>query len=156
MFELYTDRARQVVVLSGEEAKRLGHAHIGTEHILLGLIREGTGVAARALQAVSVEFDATHVQVRQMIHRATPVRGAPPAGHIPFTPRAKTVLEIASREARDLSHDYIGTEHILLALMREGEGAGARLLRGTGVEFADIRHHIRHLMRGGQESQPPG
>jgi ATP-dependent Clp protease ATP-binding subunit ClpC len=153
MFERCTDRARQVVAFSGEEAKRLGHAHIGTEHILLGLIHEGTGGAAKALQAVSVEFDATHARVQQMIDRGTP---AGPAGHIPFTPRAKAVLELASREARDLSHDYIGTEHILLALMREGEGAGARLLRGTGVEFADIRHHIRHLMRGGQESQPPG
>jgi ATP-dependent Clp protease ATP-binding subunit ClpC len=153
MFERYTDRARQVVVLAGEEAKCLGHAHIGTEHILLGLIHEGTGVAAQALQAVSVEFDATHAQVQQMIHRATP---AAPAGHIPFTPRAKTVLELASREARDLSHDYIGTEHILLALMREGEGEGAQLLRGSGVEFADIRHQIRQLMRGGQQSRPPG
>jgi ATP-dependent Clp protease ATP-binding subunit ClpC len=152
MFERYTDRARQVVAFSGE-AKRLGHAHIGTEHILLGLIHEGTGVAAKALQAVSVEFNATHAQVQQMSNRATP---AAPAGHIPFTPRAKAVLELASREARDLSHDYIGTEHILLALMRAGEGAGARVLRGTGVEFADIRHQIRRLMHGGQESQPPG
>ena len=153
MFERYTDRARQVVAFSGEEAKRLGHAHIGTEHILPGLIHEGTGVAAKALRAVSFEFDATHAQVQQMIHRATP---AAPTGHIPFTPRAKTVLELASREARDLSHDYIGTEHILLALMREGDGAGARVLRGAGVEFADIRHQIRQLMRGGPESQPPG
>ena len=153
MFERYTDRARQVVAFSGEEAKRLGHAHIGTEHILLGLIHEGTGVAAKALRAVSVEFDATHARVQQMTYRGRP---AALAGHIPFTPRAKTVLELASREARDLSHDYIGTEHILLALMREGDGAGARVLRGAGVEFADIRHQIRQLMRGGPESQPPG
>jgi ATP-dependent Clp protease ATP-binding subunit ClpC len=152
MFERYTDQARQVIVLSEEEAKRLGHPHVGTEHILLGLIRDGTGVAARALQALRVELDATRAQVQQ-IRRATP---APPAGQIPFTPRAKTVLELASREAQDLSHDYIGTEHILLGLMREADGAGAQVLRGSGVEFADVRHHIRQLMRGGRESQPPG
>jgi ATP-dependent Clp protease ATP-binding subunit ClpC len=153
MFERYTDRARQVVVLSAEEAKRLGHAHIGTEHILVGLIREGTGVAAKALQALSVELDATRAQVEQMTRRGTL---APPTGHIPFTPRAKTVLELASSEARDLSHDYIGTEHILLAVMREGESAGAQVLRRSGVEFADVRHQIRQLMRRRQESQPPG
>ncbi len=144
MFERYTDGARQVVVLSGEEAKRLGHDYIGTEHILLALRREGTGVAAKALQALSVELDATRAQVEQITRRGMLV---PPTGHIPLTPRARTVLELASREAQDLSHDYIGTEHILLALRREGEDAGAQVLRRSGVEFADVRQQIRQLMR---------
>src|SRR5947209_3701811 len=117
MFERFTDRARRVVVLAQEEARMLNHNYIGTEHILLGLIHEGEGVAAKALESLGISLEAVRSQVEEIIGQG----GSSPSGHIPFTPRAKKVLELSLREALQLGHNYIGTEHILLGLIREGE-----------------------------------
>src|SRR5881396_448564 len=113
MFERFTDRARRVVVLAQEEARMLNHNYIGTEHVLLGLIHEGEGVAAKALQSLNISLDAVRAQVEQIIGRGQ----SAPTGHIPFTPRAKKVLELSLRESMQLGHNYIGTEHILLGLI---------------------------------------
>ena len=121
MFERFTDRARRVVVLAQEEARLLNHDYIGTEHILLGLVHEEQGVAARALTELGISLEAVRDEVRQTIGQGD----SPPTGHIPFTPRAKKVLELSLREALALGHNYIGTEHILLGLLREGQGVGA-------------------------------
>ena len=121
MFERFTDRARRVVVLAQEEARLLNHNYIGTEHILLGLIHEGEGVAAKALESLGISLEAVRNQVEEIIGQG----GSSPSGHIPFTPRAKKVLELSLREALQLGHNYIGTEHILLGLIREGEGVAA-------------------------------
>src|SRR5579884_2903355 len=120
MFERFTDRARRVVVLAQEEARMLNHNYIGTEHILLGLIHEGEGVAAKALESLGISLEAVRQQVEEIIGQGQQA----PSGHIPFTPRAKKVLELSLREALQLGHNYIGTEHILLGLIREGEGVG--------------------------------
>jgi ATP-dependent Clp protease ATP-binding subunit ClpC len=155
MFERYTDRARRVVVTAQEEARELGHNYVGTEHILLGLIHEGSGIAAQALTALGVSLDETRAQVEAIIGRGDLARVQD--GPIPFTPRTKKVLELAAREARDLGHDYIGTEHLLLGLMRESDGVGAQVLNSAGIEFSAVRHQIRELLRGQQESYlPPG
>ena len=122
MFERFTDRARRVVVLAQEEARMLNHDYIGTEHILLGLIHEGEGVAAKALESLGISLEAVRQQVEEIIGQGQQA----PSGHIPFTPRAKKVLELSLREALQLGHNYIGTEHILLGLIREGEGVAAR------------------------------
>jgi ATP-dependent Clp protease ATP-binding subunit ClpC len=124
VFERFTDRARRVVVLAQEEARLLNHNYIGTEHILLGLIHEGEGVAAKALESLGISLEAVRQQVEEIIGQG----GASPSGHIPFTPRAKKVLELSLREALQLGHNYIGTEHILLGLIREGEGVAAQVL----------------------------
>jgi ATP-dependent Clp protease ATP-binding subunit ClpC len=164
MFELFTTKARRVVVLSQEEARRLGHSHIGNEHILLGLIHEDGGVAGQALQAAGVSLDQARTQVEEIIGRGSRIERTtsrdntrfPLTGQIPFTPRSKKVLELAEREAQDLGHAHIGTEHILLGLMREGDGVGAQMLAGSGIEFASIRHQIRKLMpdRDDDDLQP--
>src|SRR5215468_10396370 len=132
MFERFTDRARRVVVLAQEEARMLNHNYIGTEHILLGLIHEGEGVAAKALESLGISLEAVRQQVEEIIGQGQQA----PSGHIPFTPRAKKVLELSLREALQLGHNYIGTEHILLGLIREGEGMAAQILvqRGAGLE----------------------
>ena len=124
MFERFTDRARRVVVLAQEEARNLNHNYIGTEHILLGLIHEGEGVAAQALEAMGISLESVREQVEEIIGQGTEA----PSGHIPFTPRAKKVLEYSLREALQLGHNYIGTEHILLGLIREGDGVAAQVL----------------------------
>ena len=124
MFERFTDRARRVVVLAQEEARMLSHNYIGTEHILLGLIHEGDGIAAKALESLGVSLEAVRAQVEEIIGQGQQA----PSGHIPFTPRAKKVLELSLREALQLGHNYIGTEHILLGLIREGEGVAAQVL----------------------------
>jgi ATP-dependent Clp protease ATP-binding subunit ClpC len=129
MFERFTDRARRVVVLAQEEARMLNHNYIGTEHILLGLIHEGEGVAAKALESMNISLDAVREQVQEIIGQGQ----AAPTGHIPFTPRAKKVLELSLREALQLGHNYIGTEHILLGLIREGEGVAAQVLQKLGA-----------------------
>jgi ATP-dependent Clp protease ATP-binding subunit ClpC len=144
MFERYTDKARRVVVLSQEEARRLGHNYIGTEHILLGLIGEKTGTAGRALQALGVELDAARAQVEQIIGRGDPAH--PPSGHMPFTPRTRQVLELASGESRDLGDNYIGTEHLLLALLREGNGVGAQILARSGIDVTRAGQEIAQLL----------
>jgi ATP-dependent Clp protease ATP-binding subunit ClpC len=129
MFERFTDQARRVVVLAQEEARSLGHAYIGTEHILLGLLSEGEGLAAQALGALKITLDAAREQVAEIIGEGT----GQPSGHIPFTPRTKKVLELSLREAHRLGDNYIGTEHILLGLAREGEGVGSQVLDRLGV-----------------------
>ncbi len=135
MFERFTDRARGAVVLAQEEARMLDHDYIGTEHILLGLVRQDDGVAARVFAALGVELDAVRGQVEQIVGRGQ----AAPAGHIPFTPRAKKVLELALREALQLGHHHIGTEHVVLGLIREGEGAGAQVLVSLGTPLDSVR-----------------
>src|SRR5580693_9756601 len=124
MFERFTDRARRTIVFAQEEARGLNHNWIGTEHLLLALIREGHGVGAKALESMQISLDAARQQVELIIGRG---QDAVRDGHIPFTPRAKKVLELSLREAQQLGHDYIGTEHILLGLIREGDGVAAQV-----------------------------
>jgi Clp amino terminal domain, pathogenicity island component len=144
MFERFTDRARRVVVLAQEEAGRLNHNYIGTEHLLLGLIHEGEGIAARALEALGIRLEVVREEVEEIIGRGS----EPPAGRIPFTPRAKKVLELSLREALQLSHSYIGTEHILLGLIREGEGVAAQVLVTLGADLARVRGQVITLLSG--------
>ena len=148
MFERFTDRARRVVVLAQEEARLLNHAYIGTEHILLGLIHEGEGVAAKALESLSISLEAVRSQVEEIIGQG----GSSPSGHIPFTPRAKKVLELSLREALQLGHNYIGTEHILLGLIREGEGVAAQVLVKLGADLSRVRQQVIQLLSGYQGS----
>ena len=135
MFERFTDRARQTVVLAQEEARRLGHSYIGTEHLLLGLLREGEGVAAQALSRMGISLADVRSDVVRIIGEASDS----PSGHIPFTPRSKKVLELSLREAMQMGHNYIGTEHILLGLVREGEGVAAQVLVGRGADLNRVR-----------------
>jgi ATP-dependent Clp protease ATP-binding subunit ClpC len=144
MFERFTDRARRVVVLAQEEARMLNHNYIGTEHILLGLIHEGEGVAAKALESMNISLEAVRNQVTEIIGRGQTA----PAGHIPFTPRAKKVLELSLREALQLGHNYIGTEHILLGLIREGEGVAAQVLQKLGADLGRVRQQVIQLLSG--------
>jgi ATP-dependent Clp protease ATP-binding subunit ClpC len=144
MFERFTDRARRVVVLAQEEARMLNHNYIGTEHILLGLIHEGEGVAAKALDSLNINLDAVRQQVEEIIGQGQ----AAPTGHIPFTPRAKKVLELSLREALQLGHNYIGTEHILLGLIREGEGVAAQVLQKLGADLNRVRQTVIQLLSG--------
>ena len=146
MFERFTDRARRVVVLAQEEARLLNHSYIGTEHILLGLIHEGEGVAAKALESLSISLDAVRAQVEEIIGQG----GSSPSGHIPFTPRAKKVLELSLREALQLGHNYIGTEHILLGLLREGEGVATQVLVKLGADLGKVRQQVIQLLSGYQ------
>src|SRR5690554_4546278 len=146
MFERFTDRARRVVVLAQEEAKMLNHNYIGTEHILLGLIHEGEGVAAKAPESLGISLDAVREQVQDIIGQGQ----QQPTGHIPFTPRAKKVLELSLREALQLGHNYIGTEHILLGLIREGEGVAAQVLVKLGADLNKVRQQVIQLLSGYQ------
>jgi ATP-dependent Clp protease ATP-binding subunit ClpA len=150
MFERFTDRARLVVVLAQQEARRLDHGYIGTEHMLLGLIHEGDGVAARALDSLGISLDAVRQQVEEIIGRGQQA----PSGHIPFTPRAKKVLELSLREALQLGHDYIGTEHILLGLVREGGGVAAQILVKLGADLNRVRQQVIQLLHGHQAKEP--
>ena len=144
MFERFTDRARRVVVLAQEEARLLSHNYIGTEHILLGLISEGDGVAAKVLEQLGISAEEVRAKVESIIGQG----GASPTGHIPFTPRAKKVLELSLREALQLGHNYIGTEHILLGLIREGEGVGAQVLTNLGADLSNVRRAVIDKMSG--------
>jgi ATP-dependent Clp protease ATP-binding subunit ClpA len=144
MFEKFTDRARRVIVLAQEEARMLDHNYIGTEHLLLGLIHEGQGVAARALESLGVSLEAVRRNVEEMIGRGQETL----TGHIPFTPRAKKVLELSLRESQQLGHDYIGTEHILLGLIREGEGVAAQVLVTLGADLSRVRQQVLQLLGG--------
>jgi ATP-dependent Clp protease ATP-binding subunit ClpC len=148
MFERFTDRARRVVVLAQEEARMLNHNYIGTEHILLGLVHEGEGVAAKALESLGISREAVRQQVEEIIGQG---RHAP-SGHIPYTPRAKKVLELSLREALQLGHKYIGTEHILLGLIREGEGVAAQVLVHLGADGSSTRRKIIEVLRAHQAS----
>jgi ATP-dependent Clp protease ATP-binding subunit ClpC len=144
LFERFTDRARRVVVLAQEEARNLDHNYIGTEHILLGLIHEGEGVAARALTNLGASLEELRASVEAIIGRGQ--YAAP--GHIPFTPRAKKVLELSLRESMQLGHNYIGTEHILLGLIREGDGVAAQALVARGLDLNRVRQEVISLLRG--------
>jgi ATP-dependent Clp protease ATP-binding subunit ClpC len=142
VFERFTDRARRTVVFAQEEARLLNHNYIGTEHILLGLLREEEGVAAKALTTLGVSLEAVRRDVGEIVGRGSEV----PRGHIPFTPRAKKVLELSLREALQLGHNYIGTEHILLGLIREGEGVAARVLQKLGADLNRVRQTVVQLL----------
>ncbi|MHB1851636.1 MAG: Clp protease N-terminal domain-containing protein, partial [Acidimicrobiales bacterium] len=150
VFERFTDRSRRVLVLAQEEARLLGHSFIGTEHILLGLIHEGDGVAAKALEALEIHSEAVRREVEKTVGLVGP-SGQAPVGSPPFTPRAKRVLELSLREALQLGHNYIGTEHMLLGLIREGEGVAAQVLTTLGADLARVRQQVIVLL-GGQAS----
>jgi Clp amino terminal domain, pathogenicity island component/UvrB/uvrC motif len=153
MFQRFTDRARRVVVLAQEEASRLEHNYIGTEHILLGLIHEGEGVAAEALDSLGISLDPVRQQVEEIIGRGQQA----PQGHIPFTPRAKKVLELSLRESLQLGHNYIGTEHILLGLIREGDGVAAQVLVRLGADLNRVRQQVIQLLHAHPADEPgPG
>jgi ATP-dependent Clp protease ATP-binding subunit ClpC len=154
MFERFTDRSRRVVVLAQEEARMLDHGYIGTEHILLGLIREGDGHAARALESLGISLDAVRQQVEAFIGRGQQA----PSGSVPFTPRAKKVLELSLRESLQLGHNYIGTEHILFGLIREGDGVAAQVLVTLGADLTRVRQQVIQLLRGfqGQDVESAG
>ena len=149
VFERFTDRSRAVVVLAQEEARLLNHNYIGTEHLLLGLIHEGEGIAAKALERLGVSREVVRARVEEIIGQG----GSSPSGHIPFTPRAKKVLELSLREALQLGHNYIGTEHLLLGLIREGEGVAAQVLAQLGLDLALVRQEVIQLLSG---YDPPG
>jgi Clp amino terminal domain, pathogenicity island component len=149
MFERFTDRARRVVPLAQEEARMLNHNYIGTEHILLGLLREGEGVAAKALESLGISLDAVRQQVEEIIGQGQQA----PSGPIPFTPRAKKVLELSLREALQLGQNYIGTEHILLGLIREGDGVAAQVLIRLGADLNRVRQQIIALLYRSKESR---
>ena len=146
MFERFTDRARRVMVLAQDEARLLDHSFIGTEHLLLGLIDEGEGVGARALGDLGITLEAARERVEETIG----LSGTAPTGSPPFTPRAKKVLELSLREALQLGHNYIGTEHMLLGLVREGEGVAAQVLVGLGADLAHVRQQVIQLLSGYQ------
>jgi ATP-dependent Clp protease ATP-binding subunit ClpC len=157
LFERFTDRARRVVVLAQEEARLLNHNYIGTEHILLGLLNEGEGIAAQALESLDIDLASVREEVVKIIGQGQ----QSPSGHIPFTPRAKKVLELSLREALQLGHNYIGTEHILLGLIREGEGVAAQVLQQLGAELQKVRQTVIQLLSGPggseqQTSEPAG
>ena len=147
MFKRFTDRARRVVVLAQEEARMLNHNYVGTEHILLGLIHEGEGVAAKALESLGISLEAVRAQVEEIIGQGQQI----PSGHIPFTPRAKKVMELSLREALQLGHDYIGTEHILLGLIREGDGVAAQVLIRLGADLERVRQQVIVLLYQSKE-----
>jgi len=144
MFERFTERARQVVVLAQEEARTLKHNYIGTEHILLGLLREEEGLAARVLESLDITTERVRAQVVRIVGSGEEVT----SGQIPFTPRAKKVLELALREALSLGHNYIGTEHILLGLVRENEGVAARILLDFDADSEKIRNEVIRMLSG--------
>jgi ATP-dependent Clp protease ATP-binding subunit ClpC len=149
VFERFTDRARRVVVLAQEEARHLNHNFIGTEHILLGLVREGEGVAAQVLEALDISLDAIRAHVVEIVDHGAQTSAA----HIPFTPRAKKVLELSLREAMQLGHNYIGTEHILLGLIREGDGVAAQVPVDLGAELSVVRERVIEVL-GGSQAKP--
>jgi ATP-dependent Clp protease ATP-binding subunit ClpC len=151
MFERFTDRARRVVVLAQEEARMLNHDHIGTEHILLGLVHEGEGIAAQALESLDISLGAVRKEVQGIVGQGRAV----PTGHIPFTPRAKKVLELSLREALQLRHNYIGTEHLLLGLIAEGKGVASQALQKLGADEARVRGAVVQILSDRGEAPQP-
>jgi ATP-dependent Clp protease ATP-binding subunit ClpC len=153
MFERFTERARRVVVLAQEESRMLSHNYIGTEHLLLGLLHEGDGAAATALESLGISLEAARQQVEEIIGHGQQAQ----SGHIPFTPRAKKVLELSLREVQKLGDNYIGTEHILLGLVREGGGVGAQILVKLGADLNQVRRQVIQLLPwppDGPDAQP--
>src|SRR5258706_8666929 len=151
MFERFTSQARHVVVLAQDEARRLQHNYIGTEHVLLGLLGESGGLAFQVLERFGMSLDSGREEVHAIVGTG---KGAV-SGHIPFTPRAKKILELALREALQLQHNYIGTEHILLGLIREGEGVAAQVLVKLGADLNRVRQQVIQLLHGGPGTEPP-
>ena len=151
MFEGFTDQARRVVVLAQEEARRLNHNYIGTEHLLLGLLREGDGVAAEALEWLGISLEAVRAQVEEMTGQGLRA----PTGHIPFIPPAKQALELSLQEALQLGHNHVGAEHILLGVSRQGEGGAAQVLAAVGADDAQVREQVRWLLTGEGERADP-
>ncbi len=157
MFSRFTERARKVIILAKEEAKRFNHDYIGTEHILLGLIKEGEGVAAAVLQNLGLSLETIRLEVEKLVQPGPPTVVS---GDIPFTPKAKKVIELATDEARNLGHNYIGTEHLLLGLIREGEGVANQVLTNLGLDLNKVRQEVMSLLGSatpgfGQPSAPP-
>jgi ATP-dependent Clp protease ATP-binding subunit ClpC len=152
MFERFTGRSRRVVVLAQEEARMLNHEYVGTEHILLGLIREDGGVAAQALESLGISEEAARRQVEEIVGRG---QAGPARGHLPFTPRGKKVLQLSLREAIALGHGHVGTEHILLGLIREDEGVARRVLNGLGADPDRIRQQVIRLVSARQIHEEP-
>jgi ATP-dependent Clp protease ATP-binding subunit ClpC len=151
VFERFTDRSRRAVVLAQEEARLLNHNYIGTEHLLLGLVHEEEGVAARTLRSLGVSLESVRHQVEEIVGTGE----SSPSGHIPFTPRAKKVLELALREAQRLGHNHIGTEHILLGLLREGEGVAAQVLVNLGAGLDRVRNQVVEVLSGAYSEGEP-
>jgi ATP-dependent Clp protease ATP-binding subunit ClpA len=149
MFERFTDRARRVVVVAQGESRKLGHDYIGTEHILLGILGAGESVAVQALESLGVSLEAARQQVEEIVGRGS----HQVSGHIPFTPRAKKVLELSLREAIQLGHNHIGTEHIMLGLIREGEGVAAQVLTRLGADLNRTRQQVIRLLHGPQAAE---
>jgi ATP-dependent Clp protease ATP-binding subunit ClpC len=152
MFERFTGRSRRVVVLAQEEARMLNHEYVGTEHILLGLIREDGGVAAQSLESLGISEEAARRQVEEIVGRG---QAGPARGHLPFTPRGKKVLQLSLREAIALGHGHVGTEHILLGLIREDEGVARRVLNGLGADPDRIRQQVIRLVSARQIHEEP-
>ena len=150
MFERFTDRARRVVVVAQEEARLLKHSYIGTEHLLVALVYEDEGVAAKALGQLGISLDAVRAEVREIVGQGD----SAPSGHVPFTPRAKKVLELSLREALELGHNYIGTEHMLLGLVREGEGVAAMVLAKLGADLSRVREQVIQLLAAEAGTDP--
>ncbi len=144
MFERFTEPARQIVVVAQEEARALKHNYIGTEHVLLGLLREEDGLAARVLSSLDVSLEDVRTQVGRIIGQGDEVT----AGEIPFTPRAKKVLDLALREALSLGHNYVGTEHVLLGIARENEGVASRILLDAGADGETVRNQVIGMLSG--------
>jgi len=151
MFERFTDRARRVVVLAQEEARTLSHDYIGTEHLLLGLVDEGQGLAVKALEALGISLETVRERVEDAV---PPGEYARPSGHIPFTPRAKKVLELSLSESQLLGHRYIGTEHVLLGLIRQGDGVAAQVLTALGADLDGVREQVVRLLAEYQARKP--
>ena len=149
MFNRFTEQARRAILLAREEAKRLDHDYLGTEHILLGLIREGEGVGARALQNLGLDL----ARVRQQVEKAVGRGSGVSLGELPFSPRAKKALELAVAEARNLEHNLVGTEHLLLGLIREGKGAAAQTLIKLGADVEKVRNEVLNLLKGGRRAE---
>ena len=148
MYERFTDRARKVMQLSNHEAQRFNHEYIGTEHMLLGLLKEGSGVAAKALQNLEIDLRKIRLEVERLVKSGPDMVTM---GKLPQTPRAKKVIDFAMEEARGLSHSYVGTEHILLGLLREGEGVAAQVLMNLGLKLEDVRAEVLNLLGQGGE-----
>src|SRR5579875_3062789 len=152
MFERFTDRARKVMALANQEAQRFNHEYIGTEHILLGLVKEGSGVAANVLKNLDIDLRKVRLEVEKLVKSGPDMVTM---GKLPQTPRAKKVIEYAIEEARNLNHNYVGTEHLLLGLLREHDGVAAQVLMNLGLKLEEVREEVLNLLGAGVESEEP-
>src|SRR6476646_11870961 len=153
MFDRFSDRARKVMSFARQEAERFNHDYIGTEHVLLGLVKEGSGVAANVLENLEVDLEKVRLEVEKLVKPAPDVVTI---GQLPFTPRAKKVLEFAIDEARALDHNYVGTEHLLLGLLREQEGLAAQVLMNLGLKLEDVREEVLNLLGNNMPNESEG